>query len=452
MNDTTLNDLRAQWLALQARQAAAAADPQASAGATEALAAERAELERRIVAAVLEAGAEAAPDAASPATSPGGGKAGRAAPAAAEATAPAAGSAAPRATGPMWALATVFVLVVAGVGYGWKGTPRAVGTPPPGFEQAAQGGAAGSGGGAPQHSGGAQLEALVKQLQERLEKSPGDHEGWSLLGRSQMALGRFAEAAAAYEKAIALKPDDPSILTDRADALGVLNGRTLEGEPAKLLERALKIDPRHVKALVLVGTMEFQRGNYVAAQKRWQEAVDVGPAGDGLVELAREGVAQAQARQGRAPAPQAQAQPPQQGQPQVGGAQAPSPAQPQAGAAPQAAAGPGIAGTVRLSAALKAQASPNDTVFIFARAAGGGGMPLAIVQKRVADLPAEFTLDDTQAMSPASRLSSAAQVVVTARVSKSGQATPQPGDLEGASQPVAPGARGLVVEIANVRK
>jgi len=424
MNETTLNDLRAQWLALQARQDAAGADPQASAAAAQALAAERSDLERRIVAAVVGDAAAAAPEKDAPAAQ-------------AAAIAPAA-AAAPRSSGPFWALASVFVLVLAGVGYGWKGTPKAVGTAPPGFEQGAAGGGGGGGaGGAPQHSGGAQLEALVKQLQERLEKSPGDHEGWTLLGRSQMALGRFAEASAAYEKALALKPDDAATLTDRADALGVLNGRSLEGEPARLLEKALKIDPRQIKALVLVGTMEFQRGNYAAAQKRWQEVVDIGPAGDGLVELAREGIAQAQARQGRAPAPQAQAQPP---------------AQPGAGAAPQAAdKGPGISGTVRLSAALKAQAAPDDTVFIFARAAGGG-MPLAIVQKRVAELPAEFTLDDTQAMSPASRLSSAAQVVVTARVSKSGQATPQPGDLEGASTPVAPGARGLVVEISTVRK
>lgn len=442
MNESTLNDLRAQWLALQARHEAARAagageptgDAQAPASALEAMAAERAALERRIVAAVVE-GAGAA--------SAGTAQVSAASTVPAQPTSPApvpADMPASRPKGPFWALAGIFVLVVAGVGYGWKGTPQAVGTPPPGFEQGAAGGAL-------QHSGGAQLEALVKQLQERLAKAPGDHEGWSLLGRSQMALGRFAEAAAAYEKAIALKPDDPATLTDRADALGVLNGRSLEGEPARLLEKALKVDPRHVKALVLVGTMEFQRGDYAAAQRRWQEAVDVGPAGDGLVELAREGVAQAQARQGRASAPQAQAQPPQ-GQPQ---ARAQAPAQPPAGAVPQAAAGPGISGTVRLSPALKAQAGPNDTVFIFARAAGGG-MPLAIVQKRVADLPAEFKLDDSQAMSDASRLSSASQVVVTARVSKSGQATPQPGDLEGASSPVAPGAKGLVVEISNVRK
>lgn len=416
MNPTLLNELRAQWLALQARQAAGSPPAETDA-------AERAALEQRIVAAVVEA--PAAPNAAAgdkPST-----------PAAPAAAADAGG----RVSGRFWGFAAAFVLLLAVVGYGWQGSPQAVGTPPPGFEQQQAGGT-----GAPQRTGTEQLDTLVKQLQERLEKSPGDHEGWTLLGRSQMTLGRYAEAAAAYEKAVAIKPDDPGTLTDYADALGVLNGRTLDGEPARLLERALKLDPRHIKALVLVGTLEFQRGNYTGAEKRWQEVVDIGPAGDGLVELAREGVSQAQARQRSAGAPPSAAPPP---------ARAPSASAPGPAAA-AAAAGPGISGTVRLSASLKAQAGPNDVVFIFARAATGSGMPLAILQKRVADLPATFTLDDSLAMSPAARLSSAQQVVVTARISKSGQAMAQPGDLEGTSAPVAPGARDLVVEISTVRR
>ena len=196
--------------------------------------------------------------------------------------------------------------------------------------------------------------------------------------------------------------------------------------------------------------MAFQRSDFAAAERHWQVAVNVGPAGDGLVELAREGVAQARTRAGAAGG----AAPGAPGAPAVA-------AKPGAPAAPVAAS-PGftagavvarsISGTVRLAAALKDQAAAGDTVFIFARAAGGGGMPLAIVQKRVADLPATFTLDDSQAMSPAARLSGAERVVITARVSKSGQAIPQPGDLEGASAPVAPGARDIAIEIATVRR
>jgi cytochrome c-type biogenesis protein CcmH len=426
MNQTLLNELRSQWLELEARRGSGA-----SAG--EAEDADRAALEHRIVQAVVADATELAQPAT--AASPSS----QASVSTSSVPAPAAVSAG-RLSGPFWGVVTVFVLVLAAAGYGWKGSPRAVGTPPPGFEQAQ-----GSAPGAPQRPGAEQLDTLVKQLQERLAKSPGDLEGWTLLARSQMTLGRFPDAAAAYEKAMALKPDDPGLLTDYADALGVVNGRTLEGEPARLLERALKLDPRHIKALVLVGTLEFQRNNFAAAQKRWQEVVNIGPAGDGLVELAREGVAQAQARQGK-PAPTAAAP----AAPVAPAAQASAGAEAPRTAA--AAPGPGITGTVRLSAALRAQAAPGDVVFIFARAASGGGMPLAILQKRVADLPATFTLDDTLAMSPAARLSSAPQVVVVARVSKSGQATPQAGDLEGTSSPVAPGARDLVVEISNVRK
>lgn len=115
-------------------------------------------------------------------------------------------------------------------------------------------------------------------------------------------------------------------------------------------------------------------------------------------------------------------------------------------------AGPTVRGTVSLSAALKAQAKPEDTVFVFARNAeggpGGGRMPLAILRLQVKDLPAPFTLDDSLAMGPGMGLSSAQKVVVGARISRSGQAMPQPGDLEGLSAPVPVGSQGVTVEIS----
>jgi cytochrome c-type biogenesis protein CcmH len=112
-------------------------------------------------------------------------------------------------------------------------------------------------------------------------------------------------------------------------------------------------------------------------------------------------------------------------------------------------AGATLRGRDSLSPALAAKASPDDTVFVFARAAEGPRMPLAIVKKRVRDLPFDFTLDDSQAMTPQARLSQATRVVVGARVSKSGQAMPQPGDLEVLSAPMAPGASGLSLVIAD---
>jgi cytochrome c-type biogenesis protein CcmH len=111
-----------------------------------------------------------------------------------------------------------------------------------------------------------------------------------------------------------------------------------------------------------------------------------------------------------------------------------------------------VQGRVRLSPALAQQAAPTDTVFIFARAAEGPRMPLAILRSQVKDLPLAFTLDDSTAMSPAMRLSLHPKVVVSARISKSGQAVPAAGDLQGQSSPVANDARGVDVEIDEVVK
>jgi cytochrome c-type biogenesis protein CcmH len=106
-----------------------------------------------------------------------------------------------------------------------------------------------------------------------------------------------------------------------------------------------------------------------------------------------------------------------------------------------------LAGTVTLAAGLKGKASPDDIVFIFARASEGPPMPLAVLRKRVRDLPVSFALDDSMAMAPSLRLSAFPRVVVGARVSKSGNAVPQPGDLQGASGVVANDASGVKVVI-----
>jgi cytochrome c-type biogenesis protein CcmH len=117
-------------------------------------------------------------------------------------------------------------------------------------------------------------------------------------------------------------------------------------------------------------------------------------------------------------------------------------------AAPSAAAaGATITGRVTLGAATQGKVSPDDTVFIFARAPTGSRMPLAILRKKVSELPLDFKLDDSLAMSPAANLSSAPEVVVGARISKSGSAVPQPGDWQALSAPIKPGATGVNLEI-----
>ena len=115
-----------------------------------------------------------------------------------------------------------------------------------------------------------QIEAMVERLAERLKGDPGNVEGWLLLGRSYSAFGRFKESSEAYAKAARLRPDDAQLLADYADALGMALGRKLEGEPEKLIARALEIDPRNLKALALAGTVAFERKDYKVAAAHWE--------------------------------------------------------------------------------------------------------------------------------------------------------------------------------------
>ncbi len=326
----------------------------------------------------------------------------------------------------------VAVLVLAGVGYGWTGSP---GLQP--RAAAAEGAAAGGG---PSEVDAAQIAAMVDKLAAHLKEKPDDAQGWAMLARSYSVLGKAAEALPAYKRAVALTPDDARLLADYADALAVQNDRNLAGEPTKLVERALQLDPNNVKALALAGTAAFDRKDYALAVQHWEKLVQVGPTDAAFVQQVQSGIAEARTL-GKLPPPAT-----------AFTATAPTaPAASVGGDNPPAAPGAGsVSGTVSLAPALAAKASPEDTVFIFARAAQGPRMPLAILRKQVKDLPLEFKLDDSMAMSPAARLSGAPQVVVGARVSKSGQAMPTPGDLAGQTAPVAPGAVGLKIVIDEI--
>ena len=106
-----------------------------------------------------------------------------------------------------------------------------------------------------------------------------------------------------------------------------------------------------------------------------------------------------------------------------------------------------VSGTASLDPALKGRVAPTDSIFVFARAAQGPRMPLAVIRKTVQDLPLTFTLDDSMAVMPSMKLSSVDTVIVGVRISKSGSATPSPGDLQGLSQPVKVGTKGIAITI-----
>jgi cytochrome c-type biogenesis protein CcmH len=278
-----------------------------------------------------------------------------------------------------------------------------------------------------------QIDAMVAQLAARLAREPNNPEGWRMLARSQAALGRYTESAQAYARLIEFGGKNADVLADYADVLAMAAGRNLQGEPVRLIEEALKLDPNHVKALALAGTAEFARGNYDAAIVHWERLMKSLPPESPLAEGVRSGLASARERAGRPPLAAAPA----------------TPAAPAAPSAPAAVAGAeAVRGIVMLDGALAADARPDDVVFVLARPAEGPRMPLAVKRIAVRDLPYAFRLDDSMAMAPGAKLSLYPRVVVTARVSKSGSAAPGKGDLEGASDPIAPGTSGVQITIS----
>jgi len=339
------------------------------------------------------------------------------------------------------ALLAAVVLAVAAGGYAYKGVPsQLIGRAP-----AMQAGATGSAGLADANDPASSAEAIAtmtamtERLAERMKERPDDPEGWTMLGRSQAALGRYREAATSFERAATLKPSDAAVLVDWADALAMSQGQRLDGQPLVLIEKALQLDPNQLKGLSLAGAAAFVNKDYRGALKHWEKLIAVAPPDDEFAREMQGAVAQARQLAGL-PAVAAPSTAPQTA---TSATSAGTPAN-----APTLASA-SVSGRLSISGALAGQIAPTDTVFISARSADGASrMPLAVLRVQAKDLPMDFSLDDSLAMSPAAKLSSAQSVVISARVSASGQASPRPEDLGAQSKPVALGAKGVVLEIA----
>jgi cytochrome c-type biogenesis protein CcmH len=325
------------------------------------------------------------------------------------------------------AVLAIIIPTISGLLYWQLGNPLAI-THPSAFPPTAQGGSDFD------HQTSEGLDALSERLKIKLEQNPNDGVGWALLARSYVEIGRYADAVAIYEKAMKLIPDDPQLLVDYADALGVLHGRKLAGKPELLIQQALNIDPNHVKALMLAGTVAYDRTEFGQAAQYWERASANLPT-DAEGEVRQEllsGIAEAKGLAGGKSA-MIKA---------VDGA-APSPM-----SGGQVAA---ISGTVSLAPSLDGKGAPTDTLFVFAREMNGPPMPVSIVRATKQDLPFAFRLDDSTSPMPSRKLSGSGTVVIVARLSKSGQAMPQSGDLEGMSQPVKSGVDGITVVIDRQR-
>jgi cytochrome c-type biogenesis protein CcmH len=301
-----------------------------------------------------------------------------------------------------------------------------------------------------------ELVAMIENLAQKVRERPDDARGWELLARSMMSLGRYGEAAAAYEHLAKLAPGDAQVLADYADALGMAQGRSLLGKPREIAAQALAADPRHPKALALAGTAAMDAKDWNAAMGYWQRLADTLPPDsqdaaqlrsimDEVRQRAGPGYAFAEApklAQGPGPAPAAKAAAPAKAEAPAKAAAAPAPA--------NATTANGISGSVALAPDIARQVNGKEHLFVFARAEGGPRVPLAVVKLRADALPYQFALDDSQAMAPGMNISSAQAVRIEARISRSGDVKAQPGDLVGTSEVVKPGARGVKVVVDKV--
>ena len=286
------------------------------------------------------------------------------------------------------------------------------------------------------------LNTLIERLKKKLEQNPNDATGWTMLARSYMAMERYADAVPTFDKALKLNPNNADMLADYADALAIHQGRKLEGKPETLIEKALKVDPNHVKALMLAGTVAYNRKNFSLAVKDWERArANLPPGSDPEdSEQIAAAIDDAKRRMGGAPlmaaanAPMAQSAMP-----------AEHPPVKKAGASSRA-----ITGKVVLGPNMAGKALP-DTLFVFAKDVAGPPMPVSIVRASRKDLPFTFRLDDSTSPMPSRKLSDIDTVVIVARLSKSGQAMPGSGDLEGMSQPIKPGTENVTVVIDRER-
>lgn len=265
------------------------------------------------------------------------------------------------------------------------------------------------------------LATMAAALTRRLEDEPNNVEGWVMLARVQRALGQFEPSGQSLRKALALSQDD-NLAIDLAEVLAQQNAGNFAGEPWAIIQRVLKADPRHLNGLFLAGSASYTESNYSAALRFWERAREVVAADSPDAPELDRAISEARDKLGLAPA-----------------------APPASHAGVKAALSPDaqIRGRVSLAPEWVGKVGPQDTVFVYATAVSGSRMPVAIVRTTVAALPFDFVLDDSTAMNPSAKLSSMSEVTVRVRVSKSGQAMPQPGDVMGSVSSVKLGSRNL---------
>jgi cytochrome c-type biogenesis protein CcmH len=255
-------------------------------------------------------------------------------------------------------------------------------------------------------SEGAQLDEAIKGLVKRLQEEPNNVEGWLLLGRGYKATERFELSRDAYRKAYALAPDQIDIQVEYAEIIALASTtRMFSEESRRLLASALKVEPTHQRALWLMGISEAQIDQYEKAVSYWETLLKNLPEGSEIADSVRAQMAEAQARITQKTTDSNLK-------------------------TNDSASSVKLVVQIDITPELKSQLSENDVLYVFARLPEGARMPLAIQKLTNPSFPVEVVLDDQTSMMPSMKLSTATQVVVGARVSKTGSAMPSSGDFQ----------------------
>jgi cytochrome c-type biogenesis protein CcmH len=307
-------------------------------------------------------------------------------------------------------IALIVILPIAGLGSYWLlGTPEAFQASPAAAESEQD------------------IDGMVASVEERLKQNPKDVQAWNILSRTYLALGRYAEAKNGFLKLLELQGASVDTLTSLADASALMAGGIMEGEPSSYIQQALALQPKHPQALWLAGLSAAQQNDFERARDYWNQLLPLLQDNPQQQQELREIIQQTLAESGIDASKLTQTQEPVSSNKNS--------ASRQDGAQLKTNVTAGLQVRVALAESLIAQTNPNDLVFVFARAQQGPPAPLAVKRLTVADLPITVLLSDADAMMAQLRLSLFENVVISARVAKSGNPIAQSGDLQSKPTP-----------------
>ena len=264
------------------------------------------------------------------------------------------------------------------------------------------------------------VQKMVTEFAAKMEKDPDNLKGWAMLARSYRILGQTQDAAKAYGRAGVYLDSDPELLAEYADTLATIANGNFSGKPLQLINQALKIDPNNFLALWLSGTASYTSGNYKAAVQTWEKLAKQLPPNTDEARAIQGSIAEARTK---------------------GGLSAPA----------VAVSGKDIGGVVELSVELKSKVKPGDVLMIIARQPGER-MPVAVLRESAGEFPVRFVLNDALAMNPNQPLSQLSEVSLEVRISKTGMAKPEAGDLLSSPQTVKVGTNQVHLIVNQVRQ